>query len=305
MNFIDDHSCLAVATRVLRRATAPAVLRVFQVAGARRGLPAGLLTDNGCVYTTWHRGGPNVMQTELLAASIDYRHSRPYHPQTCGKVERFHQTMKAFLPKQPKASSVRELQAQIDRFVAYYNEVRPHRSTGRRPPKAAFDARDKARPSGPRIRVGVGVRLRRDRIYKGGKVTLRHRTRLHHIGVGHAHKGKRVILVVNRLDVRIISEDGELLRRLTLDRVSTTSHRRRESRLRCADTPVHDGLTHHTVEVKGFEPLSPGDRLGLLRAQPMIGSRPLASIGRGPRDQTGCGVPRRPPVRTGGVSLLR
>jgi transposase InsO family protein len=217
VNFIDDHSRLAVASRALPRATAPAVLQAFRDAGETWGLPAALLTDNGCVYTTWHRGGPNVMQTELLAMGIDYRHSRPYHPQTCGKVERFHQTMKAFLTRQPAATSICELQGQIERFRAYYNEVRPHRAVGRRPPKAAFEARDKARPSGPKIRVGAGVRVRRDRIDKGGKVTLRHGTRLHHIGVGHAHKGKRVTLLVDGLDVRVISEDGELLRRLTLD----------------------------------------------------------------------------------------
>jgi transposase InsO family protein len=217
VNFLDDHSRVAVASRVLKVATAPKVLEIFGQAGTTWGLPAALLTDNGCVYTTWHRGGPNVMQTELLAAGIDYRHSRPYHPQTCGKVERFHQTLKRWLAKQQGASSILELQGQVDRFVAYYNEVRPHRGVGRRPPRAAFDARDKARPSGPKIRVGAGVRVRRDRIDKNGKVTLRHRTRLHHIGVGHAHKGKRVTLLVDGLDVRVISQDGELLRHLTLD----------------------------------------------------------------------------------------
>src|SRR2546428_5015858 len=73
VNFIDDHSRLAVASHVFARASAPKVLEVFRVAGARWGLPAALLTDNGCVYTTWHRGGPNVMQTELLSLGIDYR----------------------------------------------------------------------------------------------------------------------------------------------------------------------------------------------------------------------------------------
>ena len=217
VNFLDDHSRLAVASQVLGTATAPAVLEVFREAATRWGLPAALLTDNGCVYSTWHRGGPNVMQTELLALGIDYRHSRPYHPQTCGKVERFHQTLKAFLAKQPRARTIAELQAQVDRFTSYYNEVRPHRAKGRSTPKAAFDARDKARASGPKIRIGAGVRVRRDRIDNNGKVTLRHRTRLHHIGVGHAHKNKRVILLVHDLDVRVLSEDGELLRRLTLD----------------------------------------------------------------------------------------
>jgi len=217
VNFIDDHSRLAVGSRVLPVATAPKVLEVFRDAGARWGLPAALLTDNGCVYTTWHRGGPNVMQTELLALGIDYRHSRPYHPQTCGKVERFHQTMKAFLAKQPPAGSIGELQRQVGRFVAYYNDVRPHQSIGRKTPRTIFQARDKARPSGPKIRVGAGVRVRRDRIDKGGKLTLRHGTRLHHIGVGHVHKGKRVTMLVNGLDVQVISLDGELLRHLQLD----------------------------------------------------------------------------------------
>jgi transposase InsO family protein len=217
VNFIDDHSRLAVAAQVLPRATAPAVLEVFQAAADTWGFPAALLTDNGCVYTTWHRGGPNVMQTELLALGIDYRHSRPYHPQTCGKVERFHQTMKAFLAKQDPADTIAVLQAHVNRFVDYYNEVRPHRACGRTPPIVAFEARDKARPSGPKIQIGAGVRVRRDRIDKHGRVTLRHRTKLHHLGIGARHRRKRVILLVKDLDVRVVSLDGELLRHLTLD----------------------------------------------------------------------------------------
>jgi transposase InsO family protein len=217
INVIDDHSRLAVAAKVVEVATAPDALAVLVRAGERWGLPAALLTDNGCVYTTWHRGGPNVLQTELLALGIDFRHSRPYHPQTCGKVERFHQTMKTFLAKQGPAPSVEALQAQVDRFVTYYNEVRPHRACGRRPPLTVFSARDRARPSGPKIVAGAGVRVRRDKIDTGGKVTLRHGGKLRHIAVGHAHKGKRVILLIHGLDVRIVSTDGELLRHLTLD----------------------------------------------------------------------------------------
>jgi transposase InsO family protein len=217
VNFIDDHSRAAVACRVVAVATASTVLETFRHAGATWGFPAALLTDNGCVYTTWHRGGDNVMQTELLALGIEYRHSRPYHPQTCGKVERFHQTLKRWLARKRPARTIAELQAQIDQFCAYYNEVRPHRAVGRRPPKVAFEARDRARPAGPKIRIGAGVRVRRDRIDKGGKVTLRHGTRLHHIGVGWAHRGKRVTLLVDGLDVRVVSADGELLRHLTLD----------------------------------------------------------------------------------------
>ncbi len=100
---------------------------------------------------------------------------------------------------------------------------------------------------GTEIPVGAGVRVRRDRIDNNGKVTLRHQTRLHHIGIGHAHKGKRVILLVDDLDVRVLSEDGELLRHLMLDRPGTTSHRDvgLGRCLRCPETSVHDVPTHH------------------------------------------------------------
>ncbi len=59
--------------------------------------------------------------------------------------------------------------------------------------------------------------MRRDRIDTGGRVSLRYRSKLHHIGVGRAHAGVRVLLLVKDLDVRIVTEDGELLRHLTLD----------------------------------------------------------------------------------------
>ena len=217
INFIDDYSRVCVASRAVALATAALAVEVFKDAALRFGSPASLLTDNGCVYTTWHRGGPNAMQTELLGRGIAYKHSRPYHPQTCGKVERFHQTVKLYLGKQPAPHTIGQLQRQVDRFVAYYNDVRPHRARGRVSPRAAYDARDKARPSARPLEIGAGVRVRRDRIDRDGKVTLRHRTKLHHIGVGKAHKRKAVIMLIDGLDIRVLSEDGELLRQLTLD----------------------------------------------------------------------------------------
>jgi hypothetical protein len=80
VNTIDDHSRLAVASRAFSVVTAASVRDVFLEAGASFGFPAALLTDNGCVYTTWHRGGPNLMQTELLSLGIDYRPPTPCEP---------------------------------------------------------------------------------------------------------------------------------------------------------------------------------------------------------------------------------
>lgn len=217
VNFIDDHSRVAVASKAFRSAKASGVLEVFQSAGEKWGLTASLLTDNGCVYTTWHRGGSNVMQTQMLELGIEFKHSRPYHPQTCGKVERFHQTLKKFLDKQPPARSIRQLQSQIDRFIVYYNEVRPHRAKGRKPPLQAFNARDKAKPNCPKVSIGSGVRVRHDRVDKGGKVTLRHSGKLHHIGIGGDHRNKRVTMLIDGLHIKVISQDGETLREFKLD----------------------------------------------------------------------------------------
>jgi len=176
-----------------------------------------MLTDNGAIFTAESRHGRCAMENELARLGIAYKHSRPYHPQTCGKVERFHQTLKKHLARQPKPATLAELQSQLDRFRTYYNTVRPHRAVGRRTPAEAFAARTKATPKKPAITAEGHHRVRQDRIDKSGTVTLRYRSKLFHIGVGRVHAGVRVLLLVNDLDVRVITEDGELLRQLTLD----------------------------------------------------------------------------------------
>ena len=215
VNVLDDHSRLCVASVAVRVTRATDVAEVFAQALSRYGTPAAVLTDNGCIYTARHRNGKVVMETLLESLGVTYKHSSPYHPQTCGKVERFHQTMKKFLARQSGAADLAELQAQIDRFVDYYNTARPHRALGRGTPREAFDAKVKAHP--PTRRTATHFRVRRDRVDKAGRVTLRHHSRLLHIGVGRAYAGTRVMLLVADLDVRIVTDDGELLRELRID----------------------------------------------------------------------------------------
>lgn len=214
-NILDDYSRVVTASRVFRVTTTRAVVDVFRKAAERWGLPASMLTDNGCVFTAWHRGGATSFELELLGLGIELKHSRPYHPQTCGKVERFHQTLKKYLARQPPADTISELQAQIDWFIDYYNHIRPHRAKNRTTPNAAFHSRDKARPTAGT--TTTNTRVRQDRVDKSGSVTLRHNGQLHHIGVGRDHQGKKVILLISGLDIRIITPKGDLLRHLTLD----------------------------------------------------------------------------------------
>ena len=176
-----------------------------------------MLTDNGAIFTAESRHGTCAIELELLGLGIAYKHSRPYHPQTCGKVERFHQTLKKWLAKQPPAVTITDLQAQLDRFRAYYNTVRPHRALGRRTPAEAFAARTKATPRRTGITIPTHYRVRRDKIDKAGRVTLRYHSKLLHIGIGRAHIGTRVLLLVADRDVHVITETGELLQHLTID----------------------------------------------------------------------------------------
>jgi len=218
LNIIDDHSRLLVASDARAVFKAADVVASFREAAGRHGFPASVLTDNGAVFTAIPRGGGRcAIELELAAAGIAYRHSTPYHPQTCGKVERFHQTLKRWLARQPVAATIVEMQAQLDWFREYYNTVRPHRALGRLTPASAFDARPKAEPSGTGFLVPGHYRVRRDRIDPSGVVTLRYKSRLHHIGLGRRHAGTRVLILVADLDVRVLTEDGEMLRELTLD----------------------------------------------------------------------------------------
>jgi Integrase core domain len=193
------------------------VVASFHRGVAAHGMPASLLTDNGAVFTAAPRGGRCALELECARSGVGLIHSRPYHPQTCGKVERFHQTLKRYLAKRSPAGTIGELQAQLDTFRAYYNTVRPHRAIGRRTPAEAFAARPKASPSLVPLAVPGRFRLRRDKVDSSGVVTLRHDSRLHHIAIGRRFGGTRVLVLVDHLDVRVLTEDGELLRDFTLD----------------------------------------------------------------------------------------
>jgi transposase InsO family protein len=149
LNVLDDHSRFLVASDARRVFKATDVVTSFRGAAAAQGLPASLLTDNGAVFTAGPRGGGRcAIEIECDSYGVRLRHSSPYHPQTCGKVERFHQTLKRFLRMQEPRSTLRGLQAQLDRFGSYYDEQRPHRAIGRRTPAEAYAARPKATPSG-------------------------------------------------------------------------------------------------------------------------------------------------------------
>ena len=140
LNVIDDYSRLCVASRVFSVTTAADVVATFHDAASHLGFPASVLSDNGAIFTASFRGDRGALATELAALGITFKHSRPYHPQTCGKVERFHQTLKKYLDRNTSARSITELQTLLGTFRSYYNDIRPHRANNRTTPTTTYNA---------------------------------------------------------------------------------------------------------------------------------------------------------------------
>lgn len=248
LNFLDDHSRYLLACAAFSPVTVTAVVATFLATAAEYGLPASTLTDNGMVYTTrlaGGRGGRNAFEHQLRALGITQKNGSPSHPQTQGKIERFHQTLKRWLTGQPLAHTLDDLNEQLEKFRHIYNHERPHRALDRRTPAAAYATTPKAAPAG--AKQGDHWRRRIDRVDQFGKLTLRHAGRLRHIGIGRAHARKHVLMLIHDADVTISdATTGEIIRELTID--PNRDYQPRESGQRktprSEDRGVTDDPTH-------------------------------------------------------------
>ena len=228
LSWLDDCSRFALRITAHHRVTGPIVLATFRETVAEHAIPASTLTDNGMVFTTrlsGGKGGRNHLETELRRLGVIQKNGRPWHPQTQGQVERFQQTLKKWLRAQPdQPSTIEELQALLDRFRDEYNQRRPHRSLPHRAtPASVYTTRPKATPDKGGREADTHDRVRRDRVDKAGKITLRYQGRLYSIGIGRTHARTRVIVLAQDLNIRIIdTATGELLRELVLDPSKTS-----------------------------------------------------------------------------------
>jgi transposase InsO family protein len=145
---LDDHSRLLVGIGADRAdASAPFVWSVMMSAIGQFGVPMTSLSDNGMVYSLARRGGEAAFEANLRALGCNPICSMPYHPQTCGKIERFWQTLKKWLPAHGPFATLEELNAALALFAEYYNRHRPHRALDGKTPAAIWHAGAKARPA--------------------------------------------------------------------------------------------------------------------------------------------------------------
>jgi transposase InsO family protein len=206
-NIIDDHSRLCVDSLAVMSATTELAWAAFCRGTERYGLPGGCLSDNGSCFSGKLRGYEAFFEAQLRGAGVRPITSRPYHPQTCGKVERFQQTLKKWLRvRQTKIKSLAALQDHLDEFRGYYNEQRPHRAIGRRTPWERFNAQPLPKPARPAL---PPPQRWTEATVSSGQIGVKTNT---FIGLGKRYNGKRakVLLIDNHaiifIDDRIVRE---------------------------------------------------------------------------------------------------
>jgi transposase InsO family protein len=204
LNVVDDHSRLLVASVALASCTGEAALVTLAEAAGTLGWPARFLSDNAKAFR-------HVLAEAMGAMGIGAGHSRPYHPQTNGKVERFHESLKKWLRARPRAADLSELQVQLDVFRHLYNHERPHRSLGRRFPAEVWAHAPKSGPAPTPL--GTPTALYCNVVGANGVFDAGRR---YQIGLGKTYRGQPAVAIITGTAAHVFIE-GRLVRQLSID----------------------------------------------------------------------------------------
>lgn len=210
VQILDDHSRVCVGSRAVSSVTTTTAWKVFLDGACVWGLPGMVLSDNGLAYNGSRRNIEVVFEANLRTLGIVPITSTPRHPQTCGKVERFHHTTKKWLQAQEPPATFTQLNNQLEAFVDHYNHKRPHSSLGRNTPAAIHQTAPKAGPASQPITKPR--RITQGKVASDGCVW----SRPWRIAVGRQHTGTNVTTVIDS-DHAYIFTDHTLLRHLKLD----------------------------------------------------------------------------------------
>jgi transposase InsO family protein len=202
LNVIDDHSRLLVASTAMTACTGAAALAVVADSAATLGWPQRFQSDNASSFR-------HVLADALRPLGVAAAHSRPNHPQTNGKVERFHQTEQKWLAAHEPVATISELQTMLDIFPHHYNHHRRHRGINRRIPAEVWAAAPKAGPADQPLRPPSAIHT--TRVISGTVGIPRFA-----ISVGAAYTGRTALTVITGLACHVFI-DGRLARHLTLD----------------------------------------------------------------------------------------
>jgi transposase InsO family protein len=212
---LDDCTRTLVACFATRAETAQGAITAIRQAFTTHGVPAIVLSDNGAAFTS-RLSTPGSIST-FVQCLLDHQvrpiNSSPYHPQTCGKVERHHQTLKKWLSTHPTPATHTGLQTLLDTYRDYYNNHRrhsalPHRAT---PTQAWENAPSLGGPGS--LPMQTDATLHRCRVNNTGAISVAgHRT-----SVGTPLAGTTVTAIRDQNRVTVYHHDGHPIGHLLLD----------------------------------------------------------------------------------------
>jgi transposase InsO family protein len=178
LTIVDDHSRYAVCLEACTNERTETVQFHMTNRFRRYGLPERMTMDNGAPWGSdaEHRYTP--LTVWLIRLGIGVSHSRPYHPQTQGKDERFHRTLKAEVLRGRSFRDITHAQRSFDEWLPVYNHQRPHQAIGMAVPASRYQISPRAFPEAlPAIEYASGDEVRRVQdkgyvSYKGNRIVL-------------------------------------------------------------------------------------------------------------------------------------
>lgn len=189
LTVLDDHSRYAVCLRACANEQAGTVQAALTDTYRRYGLPWRMTMDNGPPWGDDGRNPYTTLTVWLLRLGIGVSHSRPYHPQTQGKDERFHRTLNAEVLTYAHFADQAAAQQRFDSWRSVYNLERPHQALGMQPPISRFQPSPRPFPETlPAIEYGPDDQVRK--VQAKGELHYRGRA----FNIGHAFHGYPVAL---------------------------------------------------------------------------------------------------------------
>lgn len=218
IDVLDDCSRVWVASHVAPAETPAAALAAISAAITGWGPPGLILADNGTAWAHPHRSRDKTL-TSVFSRTVSavhgsrVIHSSPYHPQTCGKVERLHGTAVRLLNHRwpDPAATIAELQTRLDQVREHYNTRRRHSALNTTPSQAWTHAASHGGPGDlPRQDDATVHKIK---VMPNGTVALAD----YRISVGREHAGATVTLLRCGERVTAYTTDGDPLGHITLD----------------------------------------------------------------------------------------